>query len=193
MPSDDEIHDQLQLLQSHRKTLSHYLNQHALLGAAFIPPAVTHGIGEARANIRRIKSLLRGWGVTCEDAPDDEAGEYLAPPKAAQGPARGISHSLLMEIRRELPRCDEFQSHARLRSVFGAEELEPWRAGFPEADSLMERVDLTIEYLRDKRRTDGRSALVLFLGQLAIYYDENDVRHARLVEIAARVAQAIAT
>lgn len=193
MPSDDEVNDQLQLLQSHRKTLAHYLNQHALLGAAFVPPAVTHGIGEARANIRRIKSLLHGWGVTCEDAPDDEASEHFAPPTPVQGPARGIPHSLLMQIRRELPKCDELQSHARLRSVFGAEELQPWRAGLPEADSLMERVDLTIEYLRDKRRADGRYALVLFLGQLAVYYDENDVRHARLVEIASRVAQAVAT
>jgi tetratricopeptide (TPR) repeat protein len=70
--SQEEIDQQRELLTIYRRTLAHYLNQQAALGAAHVPPEVTHGLREARDNIRRIKGILRGWGVTVEDHPDDE-------------------------------------------------------------------------------------------------------------------------
>jgi nucleoside phosphorylase len=71
MPSQDEIAHQLKLLGIRRKTLKHYIEQQVTLGN-FTPPYVTHGIDETRIQIRRIKSILRGWGATFEDHPDDE-------------------------------------------------------------------------------------------------------------------------
>src|SRR5690349_8473198 len=71
MPSQEEIKQQQDLLAAHRRTLAHSLKQQALLGIAQTPPGVVHGIEEAREQIRRVKSVLRGWGVPVEDLPDD--------------------------------------------------------------------------------------------------------------------------
>jgi hypothetical protein len=72
MPEQDKVLEQQKLLKIHRVTLSHYLTQQAMLGTAYAPPNVTHGILEARDNIRRIKKVLRTWGIYVEDLPNDE-------------------------------------------------------------------------------------------------------------------------
>jgi outer membrane protein assembly factor BamB len=77
--SQEEIDQQRMLLMTYRRTLAHYLSQQATLGTAHIPPEVTHGIREARDNIRRIKGILDGWGVPVEDKPDDEPFDSLEP------------------------------------------------------------------------------------------------------------------
>jgi outer membrane protein assembly factor BamB/tetratricopeptide (TPR) repeat protein len=59
------------LLSAHRRTLHHLLGQMALLGSMYAPPGLLNGIDEARAEIGRIKALLRGWGVAVPDHPDD--------------------------------------------------------------------------------------------------------------------------
>jgi outer membrane protein assembly factor BamB len=69
---EEDIAQQQQLLAAHRRTLAHYLMQQAALGTANTPPAVTHGIREARDNIRRIKQFLRDRGVAVANHPDDE-------------------------------------------------------------------------------------------------------------------------
>lgn len=71
MPSQEEIDDQKQLLAEHRRTLSHYLRQRAQHGTAYAPPVVASGIREARANIDRIKTILRVWNVEVEDQLND--------------------------------------------------------------------------------------------------------------------------
>jgi hypothetical protein len=73
MPSQEEIADQQELLAIHRRTLAQYLKQQAVLTGAYVPPGVAQGIHEARDNIRRVKGILRGWGVTVEDHPDDDS------------------------------------------------------------------------------------------------------------------------
>jgi len=79
MPSPDDIASQQALLQSYRKTLDHYLQQKALFGSAYVPPHVTNGIDSAREDIARIKSILKDWGITVEDLPNDETpSAYLA-------------------------------------------------------------------------------------------------------------------
>jgi hypothetical protein len=70
--SQEQIDDQLELLDAHRRTLSIYLKQQAQLGSAYAPPGVANGIHEARLAIRRIKATLRGWGRSAADHPDDE-------------------------------------------------------------------------------------------------------------------------
>src|SRR5262245_33830270 len=71
-PRQEDAQVQMELLKSHRQTLMHYLSQQAILGKAHAPPEVTAGIKNARENIDRIKTTLRGWGVAVEDHPDDE-------------------------------------------------------------------------------------------------------------------------
>lgn len=72
MPEQEDIIEQQRLLQTHRRTLAHYLNQQAILGTAYTPPGVAHGIIEARENIRSIKKTLRGWGMHVDDLPNEE-------------------------------------------------------------------------------------------------------------------------
>jgi len=78
MPHAEDIAAQQELLATYRRTLHHFLKQRALAGEMLIPPNVTHGIDEARRNIRQIKSNLRSWGVPVDDLPIDE--EFEEPP-----------------------------------------------------------------------------------------------------------------
>jgi hypothetical protein len=72
MPDQEEVDGQIELLTVYRRSLSRYLRQQAQLGEAYAPLAVFEGIQEARENIRRIKGILRFWGVNIEDHPNDE-------------------------------------------------------------------------------------------------------------------------
>nr|WP_139088712.1 hypothetical protein [Oscillochloris trichoides] len=71
MPTNEEVVHQQILLNTHRRTLRHYLQQQATLGEAYAPPGITHGIAESRSNIQKIKQILRNWNVVVEDSPDD--------------------------------------------------------------------------------------------------------------------------
>lgn len=92
MPNQEDIANQHELLATHRRTLNQLLRQQAQIGEAYAPPAITNGIDESRANIRRIKATLREWDVPVEDHPDDEpparSGAPAAPPLAAPHPRR---------------------------------------------------------------------------------------------------------
>lgn len=90
MPSQEDIKQQIQLLRAHRSRLNHYLLQRAELGKGYAPPGVTQGIADARAEIARCKSVLRGWGEIVEDHPDDE--EQL-PPAQVSLPASAKSQT----------------------------------------------------------------------------------------------------
>jgi hypothetical protein len=72
MPDQEAIDQQQELLAAYRRTLAQYLKQQALAGEVNVPPAVTNGIRKARDHIRRIKDVLRGWGVVVANHPDDE-------------------------------------------------------------------------------------------------------------------------
>src|SRR5262245_28454884 len=71
MPSQEDIDQQLELLATHRRTLTHFLRQRAQLGEAHEPPGVSNGIRLERENIARCKETLRAWGVPVEDYPAD--------------------------------------------------------------------------------------------------------------------------
>ncbi len=72
MTSQEEINQQQGLLNVHRGTLSILLRQRAQFTGPYTPPSIEHGILEARANIRRVKKILRGLGILVADLPDDE-------------------------------------------------------------------------------------------------------------------------
>ena len=83
MPSQDDTKHQLNLLEINRRNLSHYLKQRDTLGEAYTPPGTLNGILETRANIKRIKGILNGWGASIEDNPDDEETEQAAAERRA--------------------------------------------------------------------------------------------------------------
>ncbi len=70
--SDDDIKNQKELLDTHRKTLQIYIVQKAKLGSLHCPPEIEHSIKEIRQHIIKIKSTLRGWGQSISDLPDDD-------------------------------------------------------------------------------------------------------------------------
>lgn len=72
MPTPNEIGQQAELLIIYRNNLAQYLQQQAQIGAAYVAPNIVNGIREARNQIRRIKVILRQWGVQTTDHPDDE-------------------------------------------------------------------------------------------------------------------------
>ena len=99
----------------------------------------------------------------------------------------GIPKALLMALRQVLSSCDEFHSQRQLSSVFVAEELSPWKSSLPEAESLKERVNLTISYIANKQNERGDSVLAIFLKALSDEYELEDERHNRLTTIAEQI------
>ncbi len=95
----------------------------------------------------------------------------------------GVPIALRRQLRRALLDCDEFASDSRLAAVFAVEDLTHWQPDLPNADSRSARVDLTIDYLKDKRLINGKRALVLLLRTLSENHDDPDL-HARLIRLA---------
>src|SRR5262245_10132614 len=76
MASPEEIAQQRRLLEIYRGNLDVLLDQQARL-ALYTPPHVVTSITSERESIRRVKSILRGWGETVDERPND-----VAPPPA---------------------------------------------------------------------------------------------------------------
>jgi hypothetical protein len=95
MLDQEAIAQQLDLLAVHRRTLAHLLRQTAQYGGAvFAPPQTANGIAEARAEIRRIKTILRGSEVIVEDEPNDEGPPQIEPLQQQQaGDSPATIHS----------------------------------------------------------------------------------------------------
>ena len=91
MSDQEEVDGQIELLTVYRRSLSRYLRQQAQLGEAYAPPAVFEGIHEARENIRRIKGILRSWGIHIEDHPNDEDVGKILQLELATGSGTKIS------------------------------------------------------------------------------------------------------
>src|SRR5215212_1323437 len=88
MASQEDVMHQRNLLEINRRNLSHYLQQRDTLGEAYAPPGTLNGILETRANIKRIKGILNGWGVSIEDNPDDQETEQAAAERRARHPGQ---------------------------------------------------------------------------------------------------------
>ena len=86
MPSEEDITHQRNLLEINRRNLEHYLRQRDTLGEAYAPPGTLNGILETRANIKRIKGILKGWNAPADDKPDDEETEQAAAERRAHQP-----------------------------------------------------------------------------------------------------------
>jgi hypothetical protein len=72
MSTDEETANQRELLATHRKNLHLLLRQQAQYGGqGHTALDVLNNIDQTRAEIRRIKGVLRGWRVLVQDLPDD--------------------------------------------------------------------------------------------------------------------------
>lgn len=65
-----DTYQQQELLATHRTALHHLLKQQAQFGV-HTPEHIAIGIGQRRAEIARIKAVLRGGDVAVDDHPDD--------------------------------------------------------------------------------------------------------------------------
>lgn len=104
MPSQEDIAQQQTLLNIHRATLHHYLQQQAMLGPGFVPPGIAHGIRDARENIARIIATLRSWSVPVDDLLDDAA----APPVA-----ESAQRAIAVDLSHQQAKWDRFGAFAK--------------------------------------------------------------------------------
>jgi hypothetical protein len=70
-----EIDHQHGLLKIHRRNLAAYLQQQQKLARGQVPPALINSLYDVRREIQRIKAILRGWGRTVDDLPEEEVEE----------------------------------------------------------------------------------------------------------------------
>jgi Tol biopolymer transport system component/formylglycine-generating enzyme required for sulfatase activity len=105
----------------------------------------------------------------------------------------GLPGELYKRCRDTLLRCSEFDSNAALRAVFVTEEIAPFRGGLPEAASKSERVDACLDYLLQKRLSDGRPVLPLFIEALRARYQPGDSLRDESEVLAEVIRQALAS
>jgi len=87
----------------------------------------------------------------------------------------GLSHNLIKRCRITLLKCEYFDNHVKLSTVFVVDELAYLKRGIPETATKNDRVNATIEYLLGKSSTDGRPAFSIFLAALRDLYEPDDV------------------
>jgi hypothetical protein len=90
-------------------------------------------------------------------------------------------------------KCSEFDTNASLQAVFVTNELRPFRSRLPEASSKSERVDACLAFLMDKRLSDGRSVLPLFLAALRDRYQTGDALRDELETLQLKAGQELNT
>ncbi len=111
MASREEIFEQQELLQVHRRTLQAYLLQQATLGEMYIPPSVVHGINEARTSIKRIKATLRSLGVDVENYPDDSSSVIIRSEREEIPQAVAHKQAIVVTLKRRLRVLEMQQAH----------------------------------------------------------------------------------
>lgn len=85
MPTQEDIAHQQTLLKTYRRNLSHFVKQAAYHGGEDQAPIhIANGLDDTRANIQRIKAILRAWNVAVDDQPDEVAPEAPPPPPPAK-------------------------------------------------------------------------------------------------------------
>ena len=103
----------------------------------------------------------------------------------------GLDLTLSNRCRSVLLHCSEFDSDLSLRALFITDELAPFRDGLPEAKNKGDRTDLVLAYLVDKRLSDGRFVLPLFLLRLRSDYHPSNRLYFELDALAQEVLKAL--
>lgn len=139
-PTQADFDRQLSLLEATRGRLGAQLERLARVGAAYAPPELTTDIQAARAEIARIKGVLRGWGVQADDMPNDFEQGMPAQPhrlrvfisyKHEGAPDAPLAAEIAAALR---PGCDVFID---TDLPIGARWAEQIRAEMARADVLI--------------------------------------------------------
>jgi acetoin utilization deacetylase AcuC-like enzyme len=89
MPSQLDIDQQHQLLETHRRTLARLLLDLAKYGGQHTPPSLLNSIDDTREQLRQVKQGLRRWGQVVEDHPND--GDAPPAPDAPPTPSETMA------------------------------------------------------------------------------------------------------
>jgi hypothetical protein len=160
------------------------------LTAQFYSRLLAHGrpdlaLNEARASVRD----KWDWSTPVLFTRLGARPIYSPTPAVAQStrvsrPA--LSRELLGDLRAILVLQPAFQSDYDLRAVFVVSDLRPWQDSLPQAHSVQNRVDRTVAYLQDQRRSDGTPVLTLFLAALRDQRHHDHSDYQTLDALAAR-------
>ncbi len=100
-----------------------------------------------------------------------------------------LPNELYQQCRSTLLECSEFNSDDLLRAVFVTDELHLFQGRLPTAASTSERVDACLSFLADKRLSDGRPVLPIFLTTLRDKYQKGDALRDELETLRAQIEQ----
>lgn len=93
MATPQDIQHQRQLLAIHRGNIAKLSNQISYYGGPTSAPLhMLNNIEDTRAEVARIKALLRGWGETVPDEPGDTAAPSQSSPRTTAQPTSGASN-----------------------------------------------------------------------------------------------------
>jgi len=86
----------------------------------------------------------------------------------------GLPSEFYKRCQEVLRGCAEFRSDESLRAAFVTQELRPFQDSLPSATSVPDRVGRCLDFLLDRRLSDGRPVLPLFLAALRDRYRAGD-------------------
>jgi predicted membrane protein len=104
---------------------------------------------------------------------------------------QGLPDNLFNQCRNVLLQTSEFDTDTSLRAVFITDELRPFRDRLPSAASKSDRVNRCLAFLLDKRLSDGRPVLPVFLEALHNKYQQGDALRDELASLADDVEQSL--
>lgn len=98
-----------------------------------------------------------------------------------------LPQELYARCRATLLECNEFDNYNSLQAIFVTNELEKYQKRLPQANTKDDLVSQTIAYLVQKRLSDNRAVLSLFLAELRGRRDHGDALHNELDQLCAEV------
>mgnify|MGYP001089895505 CR=1 FL=1 len=101
--------------------------------------------------------------------------------------ATGLLPDLHKRLRDTMITCPQFRSNEELRTAFVDARIRPWRDTLPQAANIDSRVRGIINYLYERRNTEGKNALVLCLQVLGECVDPGDALCSELLALADEV------
>ncbi len=102
-----------------------------------------------------------------------------------------LSPDVHKHCRDTLLKCNEFDDHNLLQTIFRTGELARYRDSLPEAGNKKARVDKTIDYLLQNNLSNGQVLLPLFIATLRDRRYEGDALHNTSTKLYSEVAQSL--
>lgn len=96
---------------------------------------------------------------------------------------------LYNHLQQILVNCDPFNNDRTLRNIFADGRINEWQEHLPKADTIADRVDMTVSTLYSRRGADGQNALVSLLEVLQERISSEDRHHHHLSRLADELRQ----